>query len=281
MNTGSVRKTGFFKAIIKRNRVLAGLLPEGTGILFFFIIPFIVMAEYALTMSGVSKTGFSFGNLFQTFHVKAFFTAFRHTLEITAGACFVLIPLSLILSAVVNHRKQGRSLIQTILLIPIIMPSAVTASLLKFLIPERTLLNAGTGFIILILVWKILGCCILVISESLLRLSREQTEAAELEGGSRVKIFFRIKLPYLMPAFLFTILLVLLYASRIFREVYLLYGDYPHQKVYLLAHFLNNMERSLNYGMMSSAALWITAATAALAWLLFVLETKAGDGIEQ
>jgi multiple sugar transport system permease protein len=53
---------------------------------------------------------------------------------------------------------------------------------------------------------------------------------------------------------LFTVIISLLNCFKIFREVYLLQGNYPSKNLYLLQHFMNNNFTKLNYEMLATAA---------------------------
>jgi multiple sugar transport system permease protein len=49
-----------------------------------------------------------------------------------------------------------------------------------------------------------------------------------------VPIIFAIKLRYLSPTVLFVAILSLISSFKVFREVYLLTGDYPYEGLYIL-----------------------------------------------
>ena len=49
-------------------------------------------------------------------------------------------------------------------------------------------------------------------------------------------------------------MLSVLNAFKVFREAYLVAGDYPQEKMYLLQHLFNNWYRDLSLDKMSAAA---------------------------
>ncbi len=51
-----------------------------------------------------------------------------------------------------------------------------------------------------------------------------------MEGGARFTVFFAIKMRYLSPTVLLWTILSLINSFKIFREVYLLTGDYPTRR---------------------------------------------------
>ena len=72
-------------------------------------------------------------------------------------------------------------------------------------------------------------------------------EAAEVEGASEWTQFVHIKLRYLSPTILFVTILSIINSFKVFREIYLLTGNYPYDSLYMLQHFMNNMFRQLDY----------------------------------
>ena len=57
---------------------------------------------------------------------------------------------------------------------------------------------------------------------------------------------------------LYTItVLAFLNSFKVFREAYLVAGDYPHESMYLLQHLFNNWFRELSLDKMSAAAVVI------------------------
>ena len=104
---------------------------------------------------------------------------------------------------------------------------------------------------------------------------------AMLEGAGPVRQFFSIKLRYISPTVLFVTILSLINSFKIFREVYLLTGNYPYDSLYLLQHYMNNMFRNLNYQRLSTAALLMAAVMAVVIGLLFLVDNKLGKDVEE
>lgn len=92
--------------------------------------------------------------------------------------------------------------------------------------------------------------------------------------------FFHIKLRYLSSTILFVVVLGLINSFKIFREIYLLVGDYPFSSLYLSQHFMNNLFKGLDYPHISAAALVMLLCVGALIALLFLLEGHWGKDVE-
>jgi multiple sugar transport system permease protein len=67
----------------------------------------------------------------------------------------------------------------------------------------------------------------------------------------------------------------------VFREIYLLTGDYPYETLYMLQHFMNNTFRSLDYQKLAAAAVIMFLVMVLVIGLLFWVEGKLGKDLEQ
>ena len=103
---------------------------------------------------------------------------------------------------------------------------------------------------------------------------------ADVEGASPAHKFFNIKLRYLSPTVLFVTILSVINSFKVFREVYLLVGKYPYEKIYMLQHFMNNTFDSLDYQKLSAAAVLMALVMVVLIALLFKAEDIFGKDVE-
>ena len=62
--------------------------------------------------------------------------------------------------------------------------------------------------------------------------------------------------------------LAFLNSFKVFREAYLVAGDYPHESMYMLQHLFNNWFRDLSLDKMSAAAVVIAAVILVLILVL-------------
>lgn len=68
-------------------------------------------------------------------------------------------------------------------------------------------------------------------------------------------------------------------ALKIYREAYLLYGEYPPNSVYLLQHYMNNHFYKLNYQRIASASLLLLGALLGAALLGEVVVRRRRRGL--
>ena len=82
----------------------------------------------------------------------------------------------------------------------------------------------------------------------------EVCEAAKIDGANNFVIFTRVVMPNLKGTIFTVCMLSLMNSFKIFREVYLIAGNYPDDSIYLLQHLFNNWFSKLEIGKIASAA---------------------------
>ena len=105
-------------------------------------------------------------------------------------------------------------------------------------------------------------------------------EVARLESATSLQTFFYIKIRYLSSSLMFVTIMSLISSFKIFREVYLLTGDYPVDTIYTLQHFMNNKFRSLDYQTLSAAAILMSLVMIVIIGILFLVENRFGKDVE-
>ena len=72
----------------------------------------------------------------------------------------------------------------------------------------------------------------------------------------------------------------LISSFKVFREVYLLTGDYPYDTLYMLQHFMNNTFKSLDYQKLSAAAIIMCGVIIVLFFIMYKAEDIYGKDVE-
>lgn len=106
-------------------------------------------------------------------------------------------------------------------------------------------------------------------------------EVATLESANTWQIFWKIKIRYLTSTILFVMILSLINSFKVFREIYLLTGDYPYDSLYMLQHFMNNTFKSLDYQKLSTAAIIMSLVMIVIIGALFLIENYVGKDVEE
>lgn len=132
-----------------------------------------------------------------------------------------------------------------------------------FGITGRDWLASDSAFWILVAcyIWKNLGYDMILWLAGLGAIPEEQYEAARVQGAGEWACFWYITLPQLKETTFVTGLLSFVNAFRVFREAYLLAGDYPHESIYMLQHLFNNWFVNLDIQKMTAAAVMLVILT--------------------
>lgn len=252
---------------LRQWRGILFVLPSLIGVMIFYVIPFVMSFIYCFT-NGISERKFVGFKHFKTlFNNPSYQLALYNTIFIIGIALPILCMLALAFALVIEKRIERYKWLQGVLLIPMALPAASLILVWKDIFTENGILNGILGMhvvwleseyapwiIIFMIIWKNLGYSILLLLSAVMMIPKEYEEAASLDGAGFLKVAIKIKIPCIMPMIFFTVVISLMNCFKIFREVYLLQGDYPKQNLYLLQHFMNNNFVKLNYEILSAAA---------------------------
>ena len=91
-----------------------------------------------------------------------------------------------------------------------------------------------------------------------------------------MQAFFCITLPNLKGSAFSIGVLSLLNSFKVFREAWLVAGDYPQENMYLIQHLYNNWFRDLEYDKIAAASVLVSLAVLGLI-ALFGLTGREAD----
>ena len=272
---------------------MAFLSPSLIGVFVFFVVPFCVVIYYSLIDGIASKEFVGLDNYIALFSNNAFKLASKNTLEFSLLAVPLAVILALLLAVMLEARIPGKSFFRSFFLSPMMVPVASIVLIWQVLFNYNGTINAVLStnidwlqseyakiVVLVLFLWKNLGYNMILFMAGLSNIPKDLLEVADVEGASEIYKFFSIKLRYLSPTILFVAILSLINSFKVFREVYLLAGDYPYESLYMLQHFMNNTFRSLNYQKLSSAAVIMAIVMVFVIWLLFKVEDWFGKDVE-
>ncbi|MDR0839628.1 MAG: sugar ABC transporter permease [Oscillospiraceae bacterium] len=274
------------------------LLPSLAGVTVFFIAPFIQIIRYALVDNPVSNNFVGFENFIRVFNNNAFRRAAANTARFSAIAVPLAVALSLLLAMMLEAKIPGKSKFRTFFLSPMMVPVASIVLIWQVLFDYNGALNsvlASLGIspvdwmksdyshviVVLLFLWKNLGYNMILFMAALSNIPKALIEAANVDGASAFRRFWQIKFRFLSPTLLFVTILSLINSFKVFREIYLLTGNYPHENLYLLQHFMNNTFGNIDYQKLSAAALIMALVMAIIIGILFLAEGRIGRDVEQ
>ncbi len=273
------------------------LAPSLAGVLVFFIIPFLVIIFYSMVDNPISKDFVFLDNYINIVKNNAFKKAAFNTFTFSVISVPLAVVLSMLLAMLLDCKIPLVSQFRTSFLCPMMVPVASVVLIWQVIFHYNGALNEffanfgidkidwlksdmGQIVVVLLFLWKNLGYNMILFLSALNNIPKDVLEVATLEGAGSMYKFFKIKLRYLSPTILFVTVLSLINSFKVFREVYLLTGDYPYDSLYTLQHFMNNTFRNIDYQKLSSAAILMAIVMIIIIGALFIAENKFGEDVE-
>lgn len=273
------------------------IAPSFLGVLFFFIVPFMVVIYYSFVDNPISMNFVFLDNYKNILANAAFPKAVKNTLTFSAMAVPLAVLLSLLLAIVLEAKLPFRSQFRTFFLSPMMVPVASIVLIWQVLFHYNGAVNDllsvfgvakidwmksqyAQVVVMILFLWKNLGYNMILFMAALASIPKDILEVAKLESASPLQTFFYIKTRYLSSTVLFVTIMSLINSFKVFREIYLLTDDYPFDSIYMLQHYMNNKFKSLDYQTLSAAAILMALAMIVIIGILFIVEDKFGKDVE-
>ncbi len=194
-----------------------------------------------------------FSNYIEALHAPLFWQAIKNSF-----IYLLVVPpmqfFSLLMAWLVDRKVRGIKIMRAIYMLPMVTSMTVAAIswqwifqregiLNYFLIslhiintPISWLTNAYTALfaIMFVTLWKGLGYYMLIYLAGFQSIDDSLIEAGRIDGATESQIFYKIKLPLIMPFILFNSLQSTLGAMGIFTEVYIMTGGGPGTATYTM-----------------------------------------------
>ena len=268
----------------------AFLLPNFFGVLYFALLPMLQVLVRSF-QSAIGGRWVGIQNYVTVMGNAAFQRAIANTGKFTAVCIPLLIVISLALAVLLYSIPAVGSALRSIFLMPMAVPAASVVLVWKALFHKKGLINgallalggsgvdwmgSGAAFWMLVIsyLWKNLGYTVVLWMAGLAGIPESVYEAAQVDGANALQTFLHITLPNLRGSAYTITVLSLLNSFKVFREAWLVAGDYPHESMYLLQHLYNNWFRELDFDKIAAASVM----TSVVVFILIGFLRKAWDG---
>lgn len=266
------------------------LLPNLFGVLYFSLIP-MMQVLFRSFQSAIGGRWVGIQNYVTVMGNAAFQRAIANTGKFTAVCIPLLIVISLALAVLLYSIPAVGSALRSIFLMPMAVPAASVVLVWKALFHQKGLINgallalggsgvdwmgSGAAFWMLVIsyLWKNLGYTVVLWMAGLAGIPESVYEAAQVDGANALQTFLHITLPNLRGSAYTITVLSLLNSFKVFREAWLVAGDYPHESMYLLQHLYNNWFREVDFDKIAAASVM----TSVVVFILIGFLRKAWDG---
>lgn len=266
---------------IRKWKGVGFILPSFFGLCLFYLLPYLDVVKRSFTglLTGAWAGLDNYRIVFQN---EAFQLAAKNTARFIGVCVPILIVVSLLFAVVIQKTAKGKFL-QVGFLLPMAIPVASVVLLWKgafdphgflnaflnmFGIGGRDWMNTGSAFWVLVFsyIWKNLGYSIVLWLAGLAAIPKQIYEAANIDGAGEVKCFLHITIPNLLPSFFTITVLSLINSFKVYREAYLVAGDYPDPSIYMMQHLFNNWFRNLSLDNLAVGAVLTALVFLVLIW---------------
>ena len=268
------------------------LLPNLFGVLYFSLLP-MLQVLFRSFQSAIGGKWVGIQNYIAVINNAAFQRAISNTGKFTAVCIPLLIVISLALAVLLYSIPGVGGTLRSIFLMPMAVPAASVVLVWKVLFHKKGLINGaiavmgGSGvdwmgseaafwMLVISYLWKNLGYTMILWTAGLSAIPEGIYEAAQVDGATRWQTFLYITLPNLKGTAYIITVMSLLNSFKVFREAWLVAGDYPHESMYLLQHLYNNWFRELDFDKIAAASVM----TSAVVFMLIGFLRKAWAGEE-
>ena len=246
------------------------LAPSFLGVCIFVLIPFAdVVRRSFLDAMGSEFAGMK--NYKTVLQNEAFQLAVGNTVKFLLVCIPLLLLLSLLCALLVNHFKVYQEFFKTTFLFPMAVPVASVVLLWRLFLDRNGFfneavkifglspvnwMNSGKAFGVLVFtyLWKNTGYDMILWLAGLAAIPKGRYEAAGVDGAGGWQKFWYITLPGLRSSVFVIGILSVINCFKVFREAYLIAGDYPQESIYMMQHLFNNWFVSLDIQKMTAAS---------------------------
>jgi len=200
-------------------------------------------------------------------------TIFFVTFQVAA-----MVGLSLLTAIILNRRIVARGFFRSVFFYPVLLSPVVVALIWKWILQREGALNAlitafggnQTLFLaepqwamfwaIFVSTWAHMGFYTLILLAGLQSIPRDLYEAAEMDGTSHMRTFWRITMPLLWPTMLVVLVLALIKSVQTFDEVFVLTGGGPGTATQLIVHYIYETGFATqvhNFGLAAAASIML------------------------
>ena len=275
------------RSCIMRNKTQSGrlarkaylfLLPSLAGTAVFVLLPYVDVVRRSFFEAAGGRF-VAMQNYVTVVGNSAFRLASFNTLRFLVICVPLLVVVSLFCSMLIAGLKEEGTVFKTSLLVPLAIPVASIVLLWKLFFHPQGMVNQITalfgmagvdwingdtafGVLVFTYVWKNLGYDVVLWVAGLAAISDELYEAARVDGAGIVARFFYVTLPGLSKTAFLVVSLSVFNSFKVFREAYLIAGEYPHESIYMLQHLFNHWFVTLDIQKMSAASVLLLLVVA-------------------
>ena len=289
--------SGMSKALIRRETISAYffLIPSLIFFVTFVVVPMFICVFYSFTEYGLGGVkGFAgLENYVKLFQDPIFHKGFLNTVLIVVVAVPTVTAFSLwVSSAIYKMHAIPRSFFRCVFYLPVVTGSVAITVVWKWILnPYNGILNQVTNnvgfdwlgnqrtalwFIILILFTTSIGQPIVLYVAALGNVDQSLIEAAQVDGATKLQVFWKIKWPQIMPTTLYILVITTINTFQCYALIQLLTSGGPNHATDTIMYYIYYQAFKLNdYGYADAMGVVLAIIIAVLSAIQFKV---AGSG---
>lgn len=283
------------KANHRRDAIIgwAFITPQMAGFVFFVLLPLVSVFLYSVQEKNL-LFGTSVFNGLENFRLlfadPLFSKSLVNTLIFSAGVVPLNLIFSLLLAFYLGGGKMGTRFVRGIIFLPVVTSGVAWAIVWKYLLQggdagpinwflsligiegPNWLFEKGWAMASVIVnrVMKNLGMNVLIFMGAVLNMPGDVIEAARIDGAKRFTLFFKIKLPLLMPTVMMVAIVTIIGSMRVFDTIKLMTDGGPEGSTMVMVYYIYHQAfRMFDTGFASALAVvlfLIVLVLTALQW---------------
>ena len=237
------KRFGIIHSLVNNEKIVHKIMIfPAVAALFGIMYPFLVGVLTSFTDTKLYEQGFNIvflQNYINNFRNPVFLTSLSNTLLFTFIAIAFQIPLGILAALILDTKTRIRPFLRSVLVFPLLIPPVVAGLMWRTMMqPASGVLNfflrslglegfpflsgLHTALLSLAVIdtWIYLPLTTIILLSGLQSLPQDMGEAAQVDGASPLRVFISIKLPWLYPSILLTMLFRVSDSLKIFDIIY-------------------------------------------------------------
>lgn len=277
------------------------IMPAAILLIIFCIVPMLGSFFVSTQKMGVdlSKAEFvGLDNYTKALSDRRFLQSVGISLKYTAVEVPLQMIIGLVLSALLAKNTVLNKLFRSIYFLPVVA-SAVTVGVtwqlvlhsnigiftywLKLLgMKEANLLNntsTALYVVVFVAIWKTFGISAIILVSAIQNISDSLFEAAAMDGAGKIRQFFSVTLPSIMPSFWFLLMTRIIGSLQMFDIVYTMTGGGPSRStttmvVYIYDQAFNSMNKT---GYSTAMSEFLFVGIMAITIVMYIIMDRTSD----
>lgn len=236
------------------------ILPSMIIFTAFVLIPLLVSIVFSVLsfdMMGNNAKFLGLGNYAKLLGDNRFWNALSNTLYFTGGTVPFLLILALLIAVAINAKTKYNAVLKSVFFIPAIGSMTILSIVWSFMLDQDigiisyyfSLIGINTiaflkdpiwamPTVIIVSIWKTFGFNMVILLAGMQGISGSYYEAADIDGAGRVKQFFSLTLPMLMPTIGFVAITSVINSFQVFDQVYVMTRGGPLFKTETIVQYI-------------------------------------------